>query len=117
MQKQKFYVDQYDGPSSLILLSTPKYKNNAKNGLNTDRAQVEKNFFTNSTNFKQIGQFEGVPDASKEDGVKSPKERYKEFNEIRCKMQEYSGFKTQQRFFKQRERLLMGNWRHGILGT
>ena len=48
--------------------------------------------------------------------MKSPKERYREFDEVRNKMKEYSGFKTQQRFFKQRERLLMGNWRHGVLG-
>jgi hypothetical protein len=127
-QKQDKYIDQYDGPSSLIILSSsPKRKHTKKlpiaktpNLYDEERKTFyrtfgAKNFF--GLKDKIQSGLETCRNISVDKSVKSPQQRYEEFDSVRKNMQEYNLLKTQKRFLSKRERLLKSNWKHGIVGT
>lgn len=128
LQKQDRYVDQYDGPSSLITLSPTaeaKSSNKPMQGSSNLYEEERKTFYSSfggnkffdlksNIEGKNIHQ-EDISTALNE-SVKSPKQRFEEFDTLRKSLQEREKFKSQKRFLNQRDRLLKNNWKHGILG-
>lgn len=126
LQKQQRYVDQYDGPSSLITLSpTPQASCGAKSSRTGNYYDNERKTFYSSIGSKQFAelaknsssQIDSNFNESVQNEVKSPKQRFEEFKSLRQSLQDHKDFQAQKRFLNQRDRLMKNSWRHGILGV
>jgi hypothetical protein len=124
MQKQIRYVDQYDGPSSLIIQSA------ASNQHDTDHSKIktfgETNIFDEErkTFYSTFGtkKFFDMSPSKKSQQVesvitRSPLKQYEEFDSLRQSMKEFHDLKVEKQFLNKRDRLFKNTWRHGILGV
>jgi hypothetical protein len=124
MQKQIRYVDQYDGPSSLISLSsTPKLNNFGPKQLNTVRDsniyEEERKTFYSSFGTKKFFDLSPARRSQQIEStlVKNPQQRFEEYDSLRKSMKEYQNLKNEKQFLNKRDRLFKNTWKHGIVGV
>ncbi|CAI2373706.1 unnamed protein product [Moneuplotes crassus] len=102
MQKQGRYVDQYDGPSSLILITQPSHKKSS-----SKTRTYYNNFHTKLP----------AADPLKDDlEIKSHKRQLDNMQKLKESIDKGQRMKTENNFLRKRNRLLKTNWKHGIVG-
>ncbi|CAI2387702.1 unnamed protein product [Moneuplotes crassus] len=128
LQQQSIYVDQYDGPSSLITGSPEREakmnNSTAKNPFQKERDDLKRSF--SSTKFENgSGQTSTIlPDISRKSMVvpnsnnllKNSKQQYQDFLQEKQGLSNFKELKEKKNYVTKRERLMKSGWRHGVIG-
>ena len=130
LQKQRIFIDQYDGPSSLITIS-PDRKHNiikATKMKNPYQEELETYRKSGSLATEGVGQSKSsslLPDISRKsmtlpEGtnlLKSSRQQYQEYLRDKNDIDNYKNWKQTKNYINKRHRLIKNGWRHGVVGV
>lgn len=130
LQKQSIYIDQYDGPSSLITISPDRKNDLVKSNKMLNPYQEERDQFGKSySDFQSRAMNDSANNtvpalkrksmnlSSTKGLLKTSKEQYQEFCEARDTLKEYNELKSNKDFLTKRDRIMKNGWRHGVVGV
>ncbi|CAI2376237.1 unnamed protein product [Moneuplotes crassus] len=127
LQKQDIYIDQYDGPSSLITRSPDRenktIRPNEKNPFQEERDELRRSLSTMNFSKASSGntllpeilrKSVSIPEGNSL--LRNSKQQFQDFLQERQNQENFKELKEKKNFITKREKLLKSGWRHGVIG-